>query len=206
MSRNADCTQADMSSNGTRHKSDVVMLVIDVINHFEFNDGSSLLKEALRIAPNIARLKARARRSNIPVLYVNDNFGQWRSDARKLLGYCLRTEARGREFVEWVRPDEDDYFVLKPMHSAFYQSPLELLLRNFGSSTLVIAGLATDSCILTTAHDADMRQLNLVVPADCCASRSPQTHRRALEHIRTLRHASVVQSSSIRFPRPKRQA
>ena len=129
-----------MPSNATHHKSAVALLIIDVINHFEFADGSRLLKQALFVAPNIARLKARAKRMKIPVVYVNDNFGQWRSDARKLLQYCLRPEARGRRFVEMVRPDEEDYFVLKPMHSAFYQSPLEVLLRNLEATTLVLTG------------------------------------------------------------------
>jgi nicotinamidase-related amidase len=177
------------------------MLIIDVINHFEFADGTQLLKHALRIAPNIARLKARARRHGIPVLYVNDNFGQWRSDARKLLQYCLRPSARGSDFVEMVKPDEEDYFVLKPMHSAFYQSPLEVLLRNLEASTLVLTGLATDSWIVCTAHDADMREFRFTVLSDCCAARSTQDHRRALEHIKTLRHAAVLPSSAIRLPR-----
>ena len=78
-----------MTSNVIRHKSSVAMLIIDVINHFEFSDGRHLLKQAAGIAKNIARLKARARRHKIPILYVNDNFGQWRSDARKLLQYCV---------------------------------------------------------------------------------------------------------------------
>ena len=177
------------------------MLIIDVINHFEFEDGPRLLKQALQVAPNIARLKERARRSKIPVIYVNDNFGQWRSDAKKLLQYCLRPEAQGREFVERVRPDEEDYFVLKPMHSAFYQSPMEVLLRNLEASSLIIAGIATDSCIVCTAHDADMREFRFVVPSDCCAARDPGDHRRAIEHIRMLRHARVMPSSAIRFSR-----
>src|SRR5688572_16819082 len=206
--RNTDCTGGlCMSSNSTRHKSAVALLIIDVINHFEFEDGSRLLKQALRVAPNIARLKARARRLNIPVLYVNDNFGQWRSDARKLLQYCLRPEARGREFVETVRPEDEDYFVLKPMHSAFYQSPLEVLLRNLEASTLVLAGIATDSCIVCTAHDADMREFRFIVASDCCAAQTMRDHRRALEHIRTLSHASVRSSSAIRLSRlPTQQA
>jgi nicotinamidase-related amidase len=191
-----------MSSNGLRHKSAVVMLIIDVINHFEFEDGRRLLKQALPVAPRIARLKARARRLKIPVVYVNDNFGQWRSDAAKLLRYCLRAEAPGREFVERVQPDAQDYFVLKPMHSGFYQSPLEALLRNFEASTLVLAGLATDSCIMCTAQDAEMREFRIIVAADCCAARTAQDHRRAIEHIRRLSHARVLQSSSIRLPKP----
>jgi nicotinamidase-related amidase len=194
-----------MTSNVIRHKSSVAMLIIDVINHFEFSDGRHLLKQAAGIAKNIARLKARARRHKIPVLYVNDNFGQWRSDAKKLLQYCLRPDALGRDFVKIVRPDEEDYFVLKPMHSAFYQSPLEVLLRNLGASTLVLAGLATDSCIVCTAHDADMREFRLIVASDCCAARNTQDHHRALEHIKTLKHARVLPSPAIRLTKGPRQ-
>jgi len=118
------------------------------INHFEFPDGDRVLGQALPIAPRIARLKKRARTEGIPVIYVNDNFGQWRSQASELVEYCLGPEARGVKFVEQIKPDKEDYFVLKPMHSAFYQTPLEVLLRYLGATTLILAGLATNSCII----------------------------------------------------------
>src|SRR3984893_15171308 len=140
-----------MPGRNTRHTSAVALILVDVINHFEFPDGPVLLKNALRIAPNLARLKERAREEGIPVIYVNDNFGQWRSNATKLLEYCLRPDAPGRKFVEQLLPDEQDYLVLKPMHSAFYQSPLDVLLRHLGVSTLILGGLASNSCILCTA-------------------------------------------------------
>jgi nicotinamidase-related amidase len=126
-------------------------VLIDVINHFEFPDGDNIFENALPIAPRLARLKKKAREENIPVIYVNDNFGQWRSDAGKLLTHCLRAGSAGKPFVEAVRPDEKDYFVLKPMHSAFYQTPLQLLLHYLGTSSLILAGLATNSGILCTA-------------------------------------------------------
>jgi nicotinamidase-related amidase len=195
-----DCTvNIDMPTSNTRHKSAVVMLIIDVINHFEFPDGDRLLKQAVRIAPKIARLKLRARRLNMPVVYVNDNFGQWRSDMMRLLQYCLRPEARGRKFVEILRPEVEDYFILKPMHSAFYQSPLEVLLREFGASSLILTGLATDSCIACTAHDAEMRDFRVIVPSDCSAARSLPDHRRAIEHIRKMGHTNVQRSSTLRL-------
>src|ERR1700676_4019967 len=112
-----------MTSNNTRHKSPVALILIDVINDFDFPDGDRLLRNALPIAPRLARLKERARRARIPAIYVNDNFGQWRSDASNLVEYCLRPKAAGRRFVEPIRPDKEDYFVLKPMHSAFFQTP-----------------------------------------------------------------------------------
>jgi len=182
-----------------RHKSGLALVLIDVINHFEFPDGKSILRQALAIAPGLALLKKRAREAGIPAIYVNDNFGQWRSDQSKLLKYCLRAEAAGRRFVEQLRPDDKDYFVLKPMHSAFYQTPLDLLLQELGSSSIILSGLATNSCILCTAHDADMRHLKIIVPRDCCAARSAREHKQALDHIEAMTGAKVVLSFSLRL-------
>src|ERR1044072_5236381 len=165
-----------MSSERVRHKSREVVLLIDVINHFEFPDGAGLLQQALPIAPRLSSLKKRARRARVPVVYVNDNFGQWRSDASKLLKYCLRSDAPGREFVAAIAPEEEDYFVLKPMHSAFYQTPLDALLRYFEATTLILCGISTNSCVVCTAHDAQMRDFHLVVAADCCAARTAEEH------------------------------
>ena len=183
------------------HKSAAALLLIDVINHFEFPDGPHLLKNALPVAPRLARLKKRARDSGIPVVYVNDNFGQWRSEKSALLQYCLRPQARGRKFVEALRPEPDDYFVLKPMHSAFYQSPLDALLRELETRSLILCGLATNSCIICTAHDANMRDFKLFVPSDCSAARSQREHLQAVEHIKAMTHASVSPSGGLRLAR-----
>src|SRR5690348_17634653 len=145
-----------MPHRDVHHKSSLALLLIDVINDFEFPDGDRILRQALSIVPALARLKERARRAHIPTIYVNDNFGQWRSDSSKLLAWCTRAGAPGRKFVEPLRPDQEDYFILKPMHSGFYQTPLDVLLRHLGVSSLILAGLATNSCILCTAHDANM--------------------------------------------------
>ena len=132
-------------------------------------------------------------------IYVNDNFGQWRSDVSKLLDYCVRPEAIGKSFVEQIQPDKNDYFVLKPMHSGFYQTPLEVLLRYLDASTLVLGGLTTNSCIVCTAHDAKMREFELYVPSDCSAARTAKEHRQAIEHIRTMTDAKVAPSGSLRL-------
>ena len=182
-----------------RHRSPVALLLVDVVNHFEFPDGEAILKNALQIAPRLARLKKRARDSNIPVVYVNDNFGQWRSDAGKLLAHCLRTDCAGKPFVEAIQPDEQDYCVLKPMHSAFFQTPLDLLLRHLGASSIILAGIATNSCILCTAHDANMREFKVTVVSDCCAARSAREHNEAIENIREMADARVVTLSSLRL-------
>jgi nicotinamidase-related amidase len=188
-----------MPTGTVRHKSPVALLLIDVINHFEFPDGEQVLRHALPIAPKLARLKQRAREARIPTIYVNDNFGQWRSDATELLEYCLRPDAPGKRFVEQLRSDHEDYFVLKPMHSAFYKTPLDVLLYELGATSLILSGLATNSCILCTAHDANMRDFKIIVPSDCCAARSTREHRQAVDHIRAIDAAKVLSSRSLRL-------
>jgi nicotinamidase-related amidase len=136
----------------------------------------------------------------IPTIYLNDNFGQWRSDTGKLLHYCLQQEAPGRRFVEQVRPDHEDYFALKPMHSAFYQTRLDLLLRHLGATSIILSGLATNSCILCTAQDANMRDFGIIIPADCCAARTAHEHKQAL-HIGAMADAKVIASASLRLER-----
>lgn len=175
------------------------LLLIDVINHFEFPDGKRTLTQALRIAPRLRRLKERARRAGMPVIYVNDNFGRWRSEMSDLVAYCTRPEAMGRRFVEQLRPEPEDFFVLKPRHSAFYQTPLEILLQYLRASELVVCGLATNSCVLCTAHDAKMRNFQLIVPSDGSASRSRLEHERAIEHIRTMIDAATTPTGKLRL-------
>lgn len=144
------------------------------------------------------RLKQQVREAGIPTIYANDNFGNWRSDAGKLLAYCLRREAAGeRAFVEKVKPGPQDYFVRKPMHSAFYRTPLDVLLRHLGASSLIFTGLTTNSCILCSANDANMRDYKIVVAADCCAARSRREHRQALEHISAMADAKVLSANAL---------
>jgi nicotinamidase-related amidase len=186
-----------MQSAQAPHHSPIVLILIDVINHFEFPDGDKVLRQALLIAPKLARLKKRAQAAGMSTVYVNDNFGQWRSNGSKLLDYCVRPEAIGKPFVEQIQPDKNDYFVLKPMHSGFYQTPLEVLLRHLNASTLVLCGLTTNSCIVCTAHDAKMRELELYVLTDCSAARTVKEHRQAIEHIRMMTDANVAPSGSL---------
>ena len=187
-----------MPDKRTPHTSSVALVLVDVINHFDFPDGDKILRRAVPMATHLARLKQRCRRARIPAIYVNDNFGQWRSDAKSLIAHCLDSSCAGKPFVEQLRPDDEDYFVLKPMHSAFFQTPLEILLQYLGATSLILTGLATNSCIICTAHDAKMRDFNLYVPSDCSAARSRREHQQAIEHIRQMTCASVIPSTKLR--------
>jgi nicotinamidase-related amidase len=162
----------------------VALILVDVINGFDFPGSSSIVRAATRVAPNLERLADRARRARVPVIYVNDNFGQWRSDFHATVRGCTAPAMPGRSVAERLRPHPTDYFVLKPQHSGFFGTSLDLLLGHLGSHTLVIGGFAANLCVLFTANDAHMRGYHLVVPGDCTAANSPALTRAALAHIR----------------------
>ncbi len=175
----------------------VALLIIDCINDFEFPRGAELFAAAMRAAPCIRALKARARAEGIPAIYVNDNFGKWQSSFEQMLKHCLDDDVRGRPFVEQVQPGPDDYFVLKPKHSGFYQSPLEILLKHLGSKRLILTGVSTNSCVLFTASDAYMRDLQLIVPRDCVAACSAAEHEDALRQMQTVLKADTSPSAEL---------
>ena len=175
----------------------VVLLLIDVINDLEFEGGDRLLRHALPASKTIAALKERCRRAGIPAVYVNDNFGKWRSDFKKLISHCVDDETRGSQIVGLLKPDEEDYFVLKPKHSGFFSSALDLLLEHLGARTLILAGWTGDICILFTANDAFMRDYRLVIPRDCVVSLEAEENQRALKFMERVLEADVRNSDEI---------
>ena len=179
----------------------VALLVIDAINDLEFEGGAGMLPRAIRMARRIAALKSAASALRIPTIYVNDNFGRWRSDFHRIVAHCLEDDVRGRPVVEHLVPDETDYFVLKPKHSGFYNTTLDLLLEYLQTDTVIITGIATDVCVLFTAADAYMRDLGVIVPSDCVTALTPRAHRAALAQMRTVLKAEVVASTSIDLAR-----
>jgi len=185
-------------SKKSRGKGNALVL-IDVINDFDFPLAEALLRYALPAAKRIAALKERARRARIPAIYANDNFGQWRSDFRQQIEHCLEKGGRGSQIVELLRPDDDDYFVLKPMHSGFFSTTLEVLLERLEAERLILVGFAADICVLYTANDAYMRGFKVAVPSDCVASETKRQFRFALEHMSKRLKADTKKSDKVRF-------
>ncbi len=178
-------------------KCETALLLIDVINDLEFPEAEQMLPDARTMAKKLLALKRRAREAGVPSIYVNDNFGKWKSDFRSTVEHCLSAESRGREIVETLRPDEDDYFVLKPKHSGFFSTTLETLLHYVGARRLILTGIAGNFCVLFTANDAYMRDFNLLIPEDCCVSNTPRENDEALGLMRKFLKADTRPSDQI---------
>ncbi|WP_373650180.1 isochorismatase family cysteine hydrolase [Schlesneria sp. DSM 10557] len=185
-------------------KSAVALLLIDVINDLDFPEAESMLPRALSMSQQIARLKRRARENDVPIIYVNDNFGRWRSDLLAQVEHCLRDGVRGKPIVQSLRPEEDDYFVLKPKHSGFFSTTLNTLLEYLEVKTLILTGIATNICVLFTANDAYMRDFKLVVPQDCVASNTPEECDYALDQMQKILKADIRPADELCFDELKK--
>jgi nicotinamidase-related amidase len=177
--------------------SPVALLLIDVINDMEFDGAEALVRQAVPMAHRLAALKKRARAAKVPAIYINDNFGRWQSDFRKLVHHVLHDGVPGEEVARILEPAEDDYFVLKPKHSAFFETTLDTLLAYLGGTTLVLTGVAGNICILFSANDAYMRDYRIVVPPDCVASNTPEENHNALQQIARVLKGNVTPSDQL---------
>jgi nicotinamidase-related amidase len=175
----------------------VALLLIDVINAMDFPDGGErLAANALPAARALAALRRNAKALGIPVIYANDNFGKWRSDFREVVEHALE-DVPGRPIAELLKPEKDDYFVLKPKHSAFFSTTLETLLKYLGTRRLVMGGFSGDVCVLFSAGDAYMRDLHVHVPSDCVASVSEEENGRALAYMRRVLEVRTAPSTAL---------
>jgi nicotinamidase-related amidase len=162
------------------------------------------VKHATPAAARIARLKVRARAANVPTIYANDNYGRWRSDFRATIDQARTKGMPGQAVSALLAPDDDDYFVLKPKHSAFYGSSLDLLLTYLGTECLVLAGFAGDICVRFTAQDAFLRDYESVIPSDAIASEDPRSNADAIEYMHAQLGAKTPPAARIDFRALKR--
>lgn len=177
----------------------VALLLVDVINPCDFPEADEFLRHALPAARKIAALKQRAIEAGVPIIYANDNFGRWRSNLEAVVERCLEPDCKGKLLCETLRPGEKDYFVLKPKHSAFYSTTLDVLLRALGTRSLVICGFAANICVLFTANDAYMRDFHLSVPSDCVASNTVEETGAVLTVMAKILKANIGASEQIDF-------
>src|SRR6187397_2460882 len=175
------------------------LLLIDVINDLAFPGSKILVEQAEPMAIRLAALKRRVSAAGIPSIYINDNFGQWRSDFRRTVAHCVRRASPGRLVSRRLRPTARDYFVLKPKHSGFFDTTLDTLLKALRIRRVLLTGIAGNICVLFTANDAYMRNLKILAPADCIVSNTAADNDHALRQINVVLKGEIAESTRLTF-------
>ena len=181
--------------------SNTALLLIDVVNDLAFPGSAALVAQAEPMSLRLAAFKRRATRAGVPVVYVNDNFGQWRSDFRRTVAHCTSRSSPGRLVSTRLKPTSRDYFVLKPKHSGFYDTTLDTLLSDLKIRRVIVAGIAGNICVLFTANDAYMRGLRIYAPADCVVSNTVEDNAHALRQIEIVLKGRTEPSTELTFGR-----
>jgi nicotinamidase-related amidase len=151
------------------------------------------------MARRLAALKRRAGAAGVATIYINDNFGQWRSDFRKTVAHCTSRSSPGHRVSRRLKPTSHDYFVLKPKHSGFFDTTLDTLLETLRVRRVILTGIAGNICVLFTANDAYMRDLKIFTPADCIVSNTAADNDHALRQIKIVLKGNVAISTRLMF-------
>jgi nicotinamidase-related amidase len=169
------------------------VIVTDMLNAYDFEEGDDLARNVEKALPNIHELIDRAKAEDVPIIYVNDNYGDWNSSQEELYEKALAGEHP--ELVESIKPPDEASFVIKARHSIFYQTPLEYLLKQREIDRIVLVGQVTEQCILYSALDAYVRELDVAVPADAVAHIHEDLAEAALKMMKTNMSADVEPSA-----------
>lgn len=175
------------------------LLILDMMNTFDFRDGNKLLPYAFSCSKKILSLKKRCHKNKIPVIYVNDNFGKWKSNWKEIYELCSDKSSKGQKIANLMKPSKEDYFVLKPKHSAFYSTNLDVLLNDLKVNTLIITGIAGNICVMFTVNDAHMREYQIIIPKDCIASNTKSDNTYALHHFENVFNLKTTLSTSLKL-------
>jgi nicotinamidase-related amidase len=174
------------------------VVVVDMINAYDHEDGERCAEHAVEVVPRIVRLLADARAAGDPVVYVNDHYGSWSGD-RELLARMVLEDGRHPELVEPLLPERDDLFLFKGRHSIFYETPLAFLLgRELQTERVTLVGQVTEQCILYSALDAYVREFDVCVVRDCTVAIDDRLADAALEMMRRNMHAELIDAGDYR--------
>ncbi|MHB1571026.1 MAG: cysteine hydrolase family protein [Solirubrobacteraceae bacterium] len=171
------------------------LIVIDMLNRYEHEDAGALVASARRVVPTIKRLVERAGERDVPIVYVNDNFGNWNGGGHELSELALN--GANRELVEPVLPPRNAAFVPKARHTIFYETPLDYLLRSERIDRLVLAGQVTEQCVLYSALDAYVRHYSVTVAKDAVAHIHEDLAQAALRMMELNMRATVCEAAGV---------
>ncbi|WP_108672525.1 isochorismatase family cysteine hydrolase [Peribacillus acanthi] len=178
-------------------KSQYALLIIDMINDFNFTHGDLLLENTHHIMEPLLLLKRKAKENSVPIIYVNDHYNLWQANYEKIIEKC--SNEKNSHIIEKIAPNHDDFFLIKPKHSGFYGTALNTLLYHLGAKKLILTGIAGNICVLFTANDAYMREFSLLCPTDCIASADQNDNEYALRMMAHVLKANTSKSKDIIF-------
>lgn len=159
------------------------LLVIDMLQDFIKPEGKLYCgKDAEKIVPFIKKEIENTRKKEIPIIYICDNHLSLDVEFKMFPPHCV-ANTEGAEVISELAPRENDYLIFKRRYSGFFQTDLDLTLRELKVSDLILTGVCTNICVLYTAADARMLNYEVTVLKKCVASYDRKAHSFALKEM-----------------------
>lgn len=153
---------------GKRQSEGTALVVLDMLNAYDHDEGEELARGVAAAIDGLRTILDRAHEAELPVIYVNDNHGDWNSSSEELAAKAMA--GRHPELVEPILPAEGDSFVIKARHDGFYETPLEYLLGQMRVDRIVFAGQVTEQCVFYSGLAAYVRHFRPAIATDAVAS------------------------------------
>ncbi len=173
------------------------VLVIDMVRGF-LEPGHNLYcgDQSRDIIPHVAALLERERQRGSQILFICDHHDPDDLEFQIFPPHCIKGTHETEVISELREYVKEENIIRKNRYSGFFNTDLENRLREMDPEKVIICGICTDICVMYTASDARNRDYLVEVPASCVASFDQQAHQGALEHLRSILGAKVVEESA----------
>lgn len=170
------------------------LIVIDMLN--DFVTGPLKCERAKKIIPIIKKLIKVAREKGVPVIYSNDAHLPKDFELKKWGGHAIKG-TEGAKVIPELKPEKGDYIIEKRVYSGFFETGLDLLLRNLGIDTLILTGLHANICVRHTAADAFFRGYKIIVPKDATEAFTEKDYKEGLEYMKNIYGAEILSTDEL---------
>jgi ureidoacrylate peracid hydrolase len=165
------------------------VLVVDMLNEFLEEGGKMVLPGGHILYEPIQRLLDSARSTGMQVFWLNQTLPPDDTLFRKRVPHCIKG-SWGAQVVDALKVESEDIIIPKRRYSGFFQTDLDLNLREHKIETVVVTGVVTNICVRSTIHDAFFLGYEVIVPEECVAATSPRQQEATLYDIDT--HYGIV--------------
>ena len=171
------------------------ILVVDMLN--DFVTGALACDRGKAIVPATAKLLDAARKAGVPVIFCNDAHLPKIDRELEIWGEHAMAGTPGAEVIPELKVSGKDFIVPKRRYSGFFQTDLDILLKELGVKTVIMAGLHTHMCVRHTSADAFQLGYNVVVAKEATDAFTEQDYLYGLEYLKTCYGADAYSNEEL---------
>ncbi|MBO7561304.1 MAG: cysteine hydrolase [Bacteroidales bacterium] len=188
-------TTAKVSKKAALKLDKPAILVVDMLN--DFVTGALGCDRARAIVPASAKLLDAARKAGVPVIFCNDCHLKGIDLELKLWGDHAIKGTKGAEVIPELKLCDKDYVVPKRRYSGFFQTDLDILLKELGVKTVIMTGLHAHMCVRHTSADAYCLGYNVVVAKEATDSFTEEDYKIGIAYLKTCYGADAYSNKEL---------